>query len=181
MTSKKSKPASKKPSARVGRPSKCTPELMDEVCDRLSDGEPLEEICRDGHMPSSETVRQWQNKDTGFAKRVAIAREIGFDVIAAETLRIADDGRNDYIENLAEGGDERAAEARLNGEHVQRSRLRVETRLKLLAKWDPKRYGDRVQHTNDPDNPLPQPSVGVVIIPPKRQSDPIDSTDTDVP
>ena len=37
-----------------------------------------------------------------------------------------------------EGGD------RANTEWISRSKLRVETRLKLLAKWDPKRYGDKI-------------------------------------
>jgi hypothetical protein len=31
---------------------------------------------------------------------------------------------------------------RLNGDHVQRSKLRIDTRLKLLAKWNPK-YADK--------------------------------------
>jgi hypothetical protein len=31
-----------------------------------------------------------------------------------------------------------------DSEWISRSKLRVETRLKLLAKWDPKRYGDRL-------------------------------------
>ena len=34
----------------------------------------------------------------------------------------------------------------LNGEHVLRSKLRIETRAQaFLAKWDPRRYGD-VKH-----------------------------------
>ena len=41
-----------------------------------------------------------------------------------------------------------------DSEHVQRSKLRVETRLKLLAKWDPRRYGDRLQLANDPEHPI---------------------------
>ena len=44
----------------------------------------------------------------------------------------------------------------LNAEHIQRSKLRVETRLKLLAKWDPKRYGERQQvDVNDVTPPRP--------------------------
>jgi hypothetical protein len=27
--------------------------------------------------------------------------------------------------------------------------LRVDTRLKLLAKWNPKKYGERIEHTGD--------------------------------
>jgi hypothetical protein len=42
-----------------------------------------------------------------------------------------------------------------DSEWISRSRLRVETRLKLLAKWDPKRYGDKSLLGSDPDNPLP--------------------------
>lgn len=36
----------------------------------------------------------------------------------------------------------------IDTEHIQRSKLRVETRLKLLAKWNPKRYGDRIDVTS---------------------------------
>lgn len=39
------------------------------------------------------------------------------------------------------------------GRHLK---LRIDTRLKLLAKWDPKRYGDKQLVGSDPDNPLPQ-------------------------
>jgi hypothetical protein len=42
----------------------------------------------------------------------------------------------------------------LNSEHIQRSKLRIETRLKLLAKWNPKKYGERVQVAGDADSPL---------------------------
>jgi hypothetical protein len=33
-------------------------------------------------------------------------------------------------------------------------KLQIETRLKLLAKWNPKKYGDRVQLAGDADSPL---------------------------
>jgi hypothetical protein len=33
-------------------------------------------------------------------------------------------------------------------------KLRIETRLKLLAKWNPKKYGDKVQVGGDAENPL---------------------------
>jgi hypothetical protein len=37
---------------------------------------------------------------------------------------------------------------------VQWAKNRVELRLKLLAKWNPKRYGDKVQVAGDAENPL---------------------------
>ena len=43
---------------------------------------------------------------------------------------------------------------KLNGEHVQRSKLRIETRLKLLACWNPSKYGNKTILQGDKDNPL---------------------------
>lgn len=44
----------------------------------------------------------------------------------------------------------------LNGDHVQRSKLRIETRLKLLAKWNPKKWGDKLDlnHAGKDGGPL---------------------------
>jgi hypothetical protein len=82
----------------------------------------------------------------GLSVAIARAREIGYDAMAEDCLRIADDAANDWMET--EHG------PRLNAEHVQRSKLRIETRLKLLAKWNPKKYGERVQVAGDADAPL---------------------------
>jgi len=122
-----------------GRPSKFTPEIAQEICCRLSKGEPLAQICRDEHMPSVTTVGTWRLNDSEFSDRIARAREEGFDAIAEECLEIADNATNDYM--LKKDG---AEEGRFDSEHVQRSKLRIETRLKLLAKWDPKRYGEKL-------------------------------------
>ena len=43
---------------------------------------------------------------------------------------------------------------RLNGEHIQRSRLRIETRMRLLGKWLPKVYGDKMALTDGDGKPL---------------------------
>ena len=107
-----------------------------EICERLSKGEPLAQICRDKGMPSVSTVWAWERAHAGLSEAIARARLEGYDAIAAECLGIADDGTNDWMEKR-EGG------TQLNAEHVQRSKLRVWTRLQLLAKWDPKRYGER--------------------------------------
>lgn len=126
----------------MARPTKKSDKLLKEITERLSQGEPLAQICRDEGMPAARTVREWQQNDEQVSAAIARAREEGFDAIAAECLDIADDGRNDWMNRAADAGDEQALQ--FNGEHVRRSKLRVDTRLKLLAKWDPKRYGDRL-------------------------------------
>ena len=128
----------------MARPSKFTPELLEEICARLSRGEPLAAICRDEGMPADRTVRDWIEQKSEVSAAIARAREAGEDYLAAECLEIADDSRNDWMERKAEEGDEKAGQ--FNGEHVQRSKLRIDTRLKLLAKWNPRRYGDKVAH-----------------------------------
>lgn len=133
---------SDQPKRPVGRPSKFTAEIAAEIASRLSKGEPLAVICRDDHMPHPSTVRDWQNADEDFSRLIARAREDGFDAIAAECLDIADDTSRDT--KFVARGDDGEAEV-CNAEWISRSKLRVETRLKLLAKWDPKRYGDKVQ------------------------------------
>ena len=123
--------APKKP---TGRPSKYTPELAKEITDRLSKGEPLAKICRDDNMPDASTVGRWKEGREELSLSIARAREEGFDAIALQCLEIADETIHDTIKT--EQGE------RANSEWISRSKLRVETRLKLLAKWDPKRYGD---------------------------------------
>ena len=50
----------------------------------------------------------------------------------------------------------------VNHDHIQRSKLRVETRLKLLSKWDPKRYGEKVQLADNEGGKLGLPPAIVV-------------------
>jgi hypothetical protein len=128
----------------MARPSDFTSELLQEICDRLSKGEPLAVICRDDHMPSDRTVRNWMDRED-VSSAIAHARELGFDQIAADCLEIADDSSHD-VKLVGRDGEEREV---CDTEFVQRSKLRIDTRLKLLAKWDPKRYGEKIEHAVD--------------------------------
>jgi len=113
----------------TGRPSDFTQEIADEICARLAKGEPLAQICRDEHMPAVRTVSDWKARHESFSAAFACAREEGFDELAAETLEIADQVEPEKAK-------------------VAKAKLRIETRLKLLAKWDPKRYGDKLDLTH---------------------------------
>ena len=132
--------------AKTGRPSTYDPAVATKICEQLSEGISLREICRQEGMPPWQTVYSWMERDASLVEAIARAREIGYDALAEECLKIADDGTNDYVEG------ERGPQ--LNSEHIQRSKLRIETRLKLLAKWSPKRYGERVQVAGDADSPV---------------------------
>lgn len=111
----------------MGRQSTFNEKDAAEIVARLSKGEPLAVICRTEGMPCDDTVRNWADSNQEFGRRIVRAREAGFDAIALECLDIANDKEGE----------------------VQRDKLRVDTRLKLLAKWDPKRYGERLDLNNN--------------------------------
>lgn len=79
-------------------------------------------------MPGMTTIYDWMNANPDLAEKITRAREAGGDKIAEDCLAIADERAEDMVD-------------------VQKQRLRVDTRLRLLAKWYPKRYGDKIEVT----------------------------------
>lgn len=140
----------------MGRPTDFTSELANAICDRLSQGEPLAQICRGDGMPHPSTFRDWCDRglktSAGVSLAIAYARARGdgFDAIAMDALHIADDNGKD-TRFVKDGESERAAP---DHDWISRSKLRVDTRLKLLAKWDPNRYGEKLELSGDPERPL---------------------------
>ncbi|HAD8110446.1 TPA_asm: DNA packaging protein [Salmonella enterica] len=125
---------------KIGRPSDYTEELAEVICLRLAEGESLRSVCRDDGMPSKQAVLRWLARNESFRAQYVRAKEEG----AEELFDIADDGTNDWMEKLDKDGE--AIGYQLNGEHVQRSKLRIDTRKWYLSKIMPKKYGDRIQH-----------------------------------
>jgi hypothetical protein len=128
----------------AGRPTKYAAEIAGRICAELAEGRSLRDICRADGMPTPSTVRAWALKDPeGFCGLYTTARNLGLDAIADEIFEIADDGTNDWMERLAYNGGVPGWE--VNGENVQRSKLRIETRKWYLSKLAPKKYGDRIE------------------------------------
>lgn len=111
----------------MARPSLYSQEVIAAIVERLGQGEPMAQICRDDGMPAYRTVKDWMDGKPEVSAAIARAREEGFDAIASR-LRETARGKGDSTAD------------------VQRDKLIIETDLKLLAKWDPKRYGDKVAH-----------------------------------
>ena len=119
--------------AERGRPSIYAPEIAAEICTRMEAGESLRSVCRSEHMPTESTVRGWalDNRE-GFYVQYARAMETRMEGLADEILEIADDRSGDAV----------------------RDRLRLDTRKWLMSKIAPKRFGDKLIHSGDPDAPL---------------------------
>ncbi len=125
-------------------PSKRDASIEKEVLDRLADGEPLSAICRsDPKFPHPTVWRDWCEADQALAIAYARAREAGEDVIAADCLAIIDEPPTRLLTDQG---------PRIDPADVHNRRLRFEGRLKLLAKWNPKRWGDKIDVTTDEKN-----------------------------
>jgi hypothetical protein len=117
------KPVKKK----VGRPSSYTKETAEEICWRLAQGQTMKSICSLNHMPDITTVYEWETKNGEFSQLSARAREAGTHSLADECIEIADDPLLDPADK----------------------RVRIDTRIRLIGKWNAKRYGDKIEHKID--------------------------------
>jgi hypothetical protein len=95
-------------------------------------------------------LRQWRNLPD-FQQAVARAREAAADIFADEIIDIADNSANDWKEQETQSG--RIVRV-VDQEIVQRSRLRVDARLRLMKKFAPDKYGQRQQITGANGTPL---------------------------
>lgn len=137
-----------------GRPTDYSEEVAETLCLLIAEGESLRAICDMDDMPAKATVFRWLARYPEFRDKYTRAKELGSEVHAEEMLEIADDATNDWME--AHNADGEAVGYKLNGEHVQRSKLRIDTRKWLLAKLQPKKYGDKVDlnHGAEEGSPL---------------------------
>ena len=146
--------ANKKP---IGRPTKYTQTLADEICEGITLGSSIRTVCKPEHMPSIKTFYTWLRTHDEFLKQYTRACEERTEAMSEDIIDIADDGTNDWVE--VHGTDEQKERYSLNGEALQRSRLRVDTRKWLMAKMKPKKYGDKIDHTTNGKD-LPTPILG---------------------
>ena len=121
--------------AEIGRPTIRTPEMIEEIIERIANGESLRKVCEDDHLPTRQTVDNWLIADPAFLSRYTRARESQADLILEKMTRIEDDALQGSVEAAA-------ASAVLNNQRW---------RAKVLA---PKRYGDRQIIAGDKDAPV---------------------------
>src|ERR1035437_9608987 len=134
----------------VGRPTIYTIELREQICRRIASGRTLRAVCRDADMPCRETIDDWlydcdnEGKEDRiwvkdqFILHLARARHNQADNIHDECIDIADDGTNDFVERAIKGG---KVVVVFDKEHVNRSRLRIDTRQAWLQNTLPHIYG----------------------------------------
>lgn len=136
-------PLAKAPNS-VGAPAfEYTEELAREICTAVAISTlSLHLIIKDNpHFPSEFTIRRWRLFNESFGSMYARAKQMQAELFAEEILEISDDGTNDWMERL--GDDGTPIGWQLNGEHIQRSRLRIDSRKWIACKLAPRIYGDK--------------------------------------
>lgn len=120
----------------MGRPSTYNLELASAICTRISNGEPLRQICMDPKMPNQNTVYVWIARHEDFREMYTRARSEQADTLADEIVAIAD-------EQPAMLGDPESG-FRIDSAYVQWQRNRVDARKWVAAKLKPRKYGERL-------------------------------------
>jgi hypothetical protein len=93
-------------------------------------------------MPATSTVMLWALSNEKFSEQYRRARAMLMDTWSEDIVEISDDATNDYMDRLNADGD--VVGEVVNSEHIQRSKLRVDTRKWLMSRLAPKKYGDRM-------------------------------------
>lgn len=134
-----------------GRPTRFTKKVAEEICQRIAEGESLYSITADDHMPARCTIYHWLGLPSysQFLDQYKQARERQAETFIDQCIDIADATSHDTVIKTTKKGDEYEAP---NHEWISRSRLRVDTRIKLAEKLAPKKYTPQktIEHTGGP-------------------------------
>lgn len=115
-----------------------TEELATEICERISAGELLINICRDSHMPTVRRCSAWLKSEADFQALYNMAIADRLTIFEEEVISIADDAARDMKEIQKSGKTIRVQDA----EVIARAKLRVEVRFRHLKAGRPGKWGD---------------------------------------
>ena len=126
-------------------------DLAKKVLEGMHGGLSCFKACQAAGVPHN-TFIGWVNVDPDLADRYTRAREDLIERMAQEVLELSDvdvglqpDGKKDWAA-------------------VQKHKLQVDTRKWLLSKLAPKKFGDKLELTGDPDRPLAIQKIERVVV-----------------
>ena len=102
----------------------------------------LKSICEDiESAPTAKTFWKWMETDEDLRERYARAKSAQLEVLADQLVDLADQDRVcEKVTIKADGSREVVIL-----DQVERTRVQIDTRKWLLAKLNPKKYGDKIQ------------------------------------
>ena len=124
---------------KLGRPTKYSETVSDDICDRIANGKSLINICGELNLSYSQ-VMVWLRKYPDFTDKYARAREIQADWYADEIISVIDNAKSDRNE-------------------IERAKIKIDALKWIASKLKPKKYGDKIDLTSNGDR-IEQPIYG---------------------
>lgn len=115
--------------------------IFNKVIVEMISGRSLRSIMKEDWTPNLTTFLEWVEADEEKAKQYARAFNMRADYLFDEIIDIADDDSGDVKINAL-------GQEVMDGEFVQRSRLRVDARKWVVSKMNPKKYAERLELDN---------------------------------
>jgi hypothetical protein len=94
--------------------------VFDRICDRMAEGESLRTICKSADMPNKRSVMRWLENNEALQAQYSEAQRLRAECYFDEIIDIAD-SRSD----------------------PQKTRVQIDARKWVLARMNPKKYGDK--------------------------------------
>lgn len=122
------------------KPCTYTEELGKEICHKIAcTPRGIHFLCKKyEHWPKPRVIFEWLVKFPLFKEQYLLAKKLQVETLIDEILAIADDSSGDFKVNDK-------GNLVPDSEHINRSRLRVDTRKWIASKLVPKLYGDKIQ------------------------------------
>jgi Bacteriophage Sf6, terminase small subunit-like len=113
--------------------------IANEICERISAGELLIDICNEAHMPTVRRCNQWLRDKPEFQQLYNQSIIDRLAIFEEQVVQIADDASNDYKEVVQRNGSTKKV---LEAEAIARAKLRVDVRFRHLKAGKPAKWGD---------------------------------------
>lgn len=108
------------------------------ITSRVAEGETLREVCKSRGWPYS-LVARWLSEDDGRRAEYEWSLRLWADAVAQECVTIADTTQLGAIRKTDADGGVTVTEEDM----LAHRKLQIETRMRLAARWDRERYGER--------------------------------------
>lgn len=118
----------------TGRPTKYDQKVIDAICEEIATtNKSIKTICKNEDYPAAGTILRWLGEEDkqSFRDQYARAQEARADFLAEDILEISDDDKDDEKPFVGVN-------------HIQRDRLKVDTRKWIASKLKPKKYGEKI-------------------------------------
>lgn len=129
------------------------PEIAHEICERMANGETIDQMAKEPHMPDRRSIRKWAEQRPDFGQDYARARVAQMHAWADQIVALSDEEvetgytiRVDLdsadLERIEKNG---VVTFKYRRKHIDRARLMIDTRKWLMARIAAEDFGEKQQ------------------------------------